>query len=103
MDRGFDTDPARCQYSNKMSARKQQYVTWHGTQTAYYAVRPGGHLTWRFAARATVAKDLPVRSIGADFGPSEAFIGAVVPLDQVFVDLGDCAESGELTSTKRTF
>jgi hypothetical protein len=81
-----------------MSARKQQHIAMDSAQAAHNAIRPGGYLLRRFTSRATVAEKLPFWTLCADLGPAAAFVFAIVPLDQVTIDFGNGAESGQLTS-----
>jgi hypothetical protein len=70
-----------------MPACENQYVSWSRTQSANDAVRTGADLLRRFAFRAAVAEQVPVRALRADFGAPAAFIFAIVLLDEVTVDL----------------
>jgi len=45
----------------------------------------------RFASGAAVAEQVPSRALRADFGTPATFIFAIVPLDEVRLDLGDRA------------
>jgi hypothetical protein len=45
---------------------------------------------------------LPIRSLQADIGRAEPLILAVVPFDQVWIDVGYVAEPGELTGSARS-
>jgi hypothetical protein len=56
------------------------------------AVRTGADLLRRFASGAAIAEQVPVEAFRADFGTAATFIFAVVPLDQVRVDLGHGAK-----------
>jgi hypothetical protein len=59
------------------------------------AVGTGGDGFDGFAVGGAVAEEFPVGILGADFGGAEAFVGAVVPFDEVGVDFGDIAIAGD--------
>ena len=79
-----------------MPACENQYVSRNRTQSANDAVRTGADLLRRFAFGAAVAEQVPVRALRADFGAPAALVFAIVPLDEVRVDLGHGAKPGQL-------
>src|SRR5262245_62284010 len=100
MNRGFDTDPAGGEDSNEMPAGKQQHFTLHGAHTAHHAVCPEGHLLRRFTSGATIAEELPFRTLCTDLDSAQPLVLPIVPLNQVRIDFGGRAESGQFTSPK---
>src|SRR5271165_3154088 len=57
----------------------------------------------RFSPGAAVAKQRPVGALGVNVRGAEAFILAVIPLDQVGIDLGRATETGQLASPRRAY
>jgi len=81
-----------------MSAGKEQNIARHDPCAAYYAIGSGCDLLWRFATRAAVAEQLPVRTFSKNVWCKATFVLTVVPLDEVTVDFSYGLESGELAS-----
>src|ERR1043166_2971861 len=84
--RYFDSNPARSQHTKEMAAGKKQDISRYRLYTLHDAISARGDLLWRFAARTTIAEQLPVRTFRADLGRASAFIFAVVPFNEVAVD-----------------
>jgi hypothetical protein len=82
-----------------MSAREEQYISCYGSYTAQNALSPCSYLAWRFASRAAVAKQLPIRALRADLCRAATLIFAVVPLDEVAIDVRYGLESGQGASS----
>jgi hypothetical protein len=76
---GLEADVAGGQYPQEMSARKHQHRAFDRAQPANDAVGSGGDLADRFAPRATVAEQVPVRAFRQDLGRVAALIEAIVP------------------------
>src|SRR3984893_945494 len=79
----FESEPAGGEHSQEMSARKNQYVAFDGAYPTDDTIGPGANLLRRFSVRATVAEQLPVGSYRMNLRSSNAFIIAVVPLDEI--------------------
>src|SRR4029077_1824561 len=90
----LQTEPAGGEHSQEMSARKNQYIAFHRAHATGNPIRSGANLFRRFSVRATVAEQLPVRSDRMNLRGSNAFVIAVVPLDQIGIDFGCGAEPG---------
>ncbi len=70
-------------------------------QTGDAPVGSGTDIRDRFSPRAAVAEQVPVRPLLADLRRRQAFVPAVVPLEQVRVELGLLPEPGELAGPLR--
>src|SRR5437867_8467606 len=94
--RGLEPEPAGAQHPQEMPAREEQDVSPRFPHAAHHAVGPGADLVWRLAARAAVAEELPVGTLGVNLGAGASLILPVVPFDQILVDLGSRPESSQL-------
>jgi len=94
----FEGDPAGGEHPQEVTAREKQDVAFNGAHAAQYTICPCAYLGWRFATRAAIPEQLPVRPPGADLCRTETLIFAVVPLDQVAVDFGHGPESSQSAS-----
>ncbi len=83
--------------------RKDQRVTGNGTRSRDHLFRPGCHGVECFAVRAAVLKQLPAWPLAQDVRRAPAFIGAVIPLEQVFRGLRDLREPCELARLLRAY
>src|SRR5262245_17064701 len=61
-----------------------------------------GDLLRRFAVRAAVAEQLPTWPVFQDVAGKRPLPAAVVPLDEVGIDLGDCSKAGQYTRFRGT-
>src|SRR6266852_386940 len=87
-DNCFHPNPTRGQHSEKVATREKQNVAGDSAYSLHYAVCPRSNVFWRFAPRAAVAEQLPVRAFCKDVSRVAAFVLAIVPFDQVTVNLG---------------
>jgi hypothetical protein len=78
-----------------VTARKQEHIAADRAETAHHFVGARADLRRRFAARATFAEQLPIRTVGMDLDGGAAFILPVVPLDEIAIRLRDGAEPRE--------
>jgi hypothetical protein len=85
-----------------MAAGEEQNIAEHGADSSDHTVSPRSYLCRRLAARTAVAKELPIGPILENFGSPEALIVAVIPFDQIPIDLGCGANSGQLASSTRS-
>src|SRR5271169_1393213 len=99
--RRVETEPADGEHPQEMPARKNQHVTFDRTHPAHDAVGPRANLARRLSSGTAVTEELPVRALCMDFSRSAAFILAIVPLDQVGIDLGRTAKPGQLAGSSR--
>src|SRR5262249_4040991 len=93
--------PARSEHTQEMGAREEQHFARQLPQAADNAVGPGRDLRDAFASWTAVAKNLPPRALLANFGRGPPLVLAVVPFDEVIVDDGPIAESGQLARPPR--
>lgn len=84
----FEREPAGCEHPQKMATGKKQNVSLNGPHAAQSAVCSLTHLTRCFTAGASIAEQLPVRTLSMYFFCAAALILAVIPFDQVAIDLG---------------
>jgi hypothetical protein len=61
-----------------------------------------GDLLRGFAVRAAVAEQLPTRSVFLDVAGKRPLPAAVVPFDEVGIDLGDCPKARQFTRLRGT-
>jgi hypothetical protein len=97
----FEAEPARGKHSEKVPARKEQHVAVHCPHPASHPVGPRPDLVRQLPSRAAVAEQLPVRALGTDVGAGETFVRAVVPFEQVRLDLSRGGEAGQLARPDR--
>src|SRR5213079_122975 len=76
-----------------MPARKNQHVAFDGPDATENTIGASANLFRRFSVGTTVAKQLPVGSLRVNLDGSKTFIIAVVPFDQIGIDLGCRAEA----------
>jgi hypothetical protein len=63
----------------------------------YDSIGPSSHPFYRFAPRATIAEQLPPRTLRADFRRCTALVVTIVPFHQIRIDYRDIAETGQFT------
>jgi hypothetical protein len=61
-----------------------------------------GDLLRRFAVQGAVAEQLPTRPVFQDVAGKRPLPAAVVPFDEVGIDLGDCSTAGQFTRLRGT-
>jgi hypothetical protein len=71
-----------------MRVTEDEDITGYGGDASVHAVEPGGDLGRRFTVGYRMRPDRPPRHGLADLRGGDAFVVAVVPLDQVVVHLG---------------
>jgi hypothetical protein len=77
-----------------MSAGKNQHIPGDCAQAVHNPIGSLGNLLWRFSSRRAVAEELPFRTLCMDLHASSAFIVAVVPFEQIWIDFSDSTEAG---------
>src|SRR5271169_1935890 len=85
--RRVETEPAGREYPQEMPARKNQYVAFDRAHPAHDAIGPRADLAWRLSSGAAVTEELPVRALRMDLSRAAALILAVIPFDQIGIDL----------------
>src|SRR5277367_3329035 len=63
---------------------------------------PGQYILGRFASRATVTENIPARAIDVYLRCAASLVVAVIPFDEVRVDLRRRAQCSEITGVPRT-
>src|SRR5947199_5426686 len=86
MHRWFESDPAGGQHPNEVPTREEQYIPSNHSDAAQHIFGSCSYLGRRFASRAAVAKQMPVRALCTNLCRGATLIRAVVPLHQVVVD-----------------
>src|SRR5690348_503580 len=79
-----------------MAMREEQHVTVDGVKARQQAIRPRADRGHQLAAWTTIAKQKPVRPFLANVSRAPAFVVAVVPLDEIVINLDSSAEAGQL-------
>src|SRR6267378_122676 len=77
--RWFESDPAGGQHPNKVSTREEQHISSSHFDAIQHIFGSCSYLGRRFASRAAVAEELPVRTLCTDLCRSATLICAVVP------------------------
>src|SRR3989442_8361428 len=96
-----ESKPARSEHSEKVPAREEQGVAFDGAHPAHHPGRPRPDLVRRLSSPAAVAEQLPVGPLAVDVRAGATFVGAVVPFDEIRLDLRHGAEAGQLTRADR--
>ena len=92
-------EPAAGEGAEEVAAGEDQDVALDGAEAGDDAVGAGGDVGDGLAARRAVVKDVPRGVLAVDLVGAEAFVGAVVPFDQVGVELRGACEAGELAGS----
>jgi hypothetical protein len=79
-------NPTRHEDAQNMSMGEHYDVAIGGASPGNHPIDPGAHLLRRFAAGASVPEDEPARSDLVDLNGRQAFVIAIVPLDQIGID-----------------
>src|SRR5262245_59008617 len=94
-------EPARHEHAKQMATRKEEHVAFDGADALDDRIGPDCDLARRFAPGTAVAKQIPVRPLGTDFGRTHTFVGAIIPFAQVWIDVSGCFESCEFARSRR--
>jgi hypothetical protein len=78
-----------------MSAGKYQHIALHRAHAAQNPIGTRTNLRGNLAARAAIAKQLPIRGLRVDFGSPKALVFAIVPFNEVRIFFGDTAKAGQ--------
>src|SRR5262245_39797424 len=92
---GLEPEPARGERAQEVSAREEQHVAVDRAKPRDHAVGARADLGRGFAAGAAVAEEPPVGALCVDLGAGATLVAAVVPLDEVAIDLGRRPEARE--------
>ena len=65
-------------------------------------IRTFAHLLRRFASRAAVAEKFPIGTFRTNLSRTASFVLAIVPFDQVLINVSDWFEAGQFTGPGRT-
>jgi len=85
-----------------MPAGKKQYIPRHRAHAIHYAIGPRRSVGWRFPSWATIAEQFPVGTLRPDLGGSPPFIIAIVPFDQILVDIRHGPKASQLSGALGT-
>jgi hypothetical protein len=80
-----------------MSTGEQQNIPWFGSHFFNDSIGSIRDLLWRFTTRAAVTEDLPSRAFCPDLDGSATFVLAIVPFDEIAINLSDGSEACDLT------
>src|SRR4029077_7947311 len=90
------SEPADSEHPQEMPTRKQQHVPLDTSHSIDHPVCPNGHLIRRFTSRAAVAEQLPFRALSMDLGGAKPLVLAVVPFQEIAIDVRRVPEAGQL-------
>ena len=90
-------DPSHTQDATELAVCEEGDVASQRPQTGNQPVSAFGYLRWRFAARASVPKNVPIRPLGPDLGRAPSLVVAIVPLDRIRFDFSGIIQSGKRT------
>ena len=79
-----------------MAAGKNQNIPGYYAHAADYTISPRCDLLWQFAAGTAIAEQLPVRAFLKDVNRQATFVFAVVPFDEIGINLSHRSEAGQL-------
>src|SRR6266571_2188565 len=99
--RRVEPEPAGDEHAEDVSAREEQHVSLDRARTADDPVGSRAHLGGRFPAGAAVAEEVPARALRVDLGGAHALVVAVIPFEQVTIDLGRGSEAGQFAGPGR--
>jgi hypothetical protein len=99
--RYLELKPTGGEHSQEMAARKNDDGSGCSVQAFHDAPRPRRDIGGRFAAGTPVAKDIPLRTLGTNFGGAESFVSAIVPFEQIGIDLRAAEQPGKFTGSSR--
>src|ERR1700678_2070623 len=85
-----------------MAAGKHNRLVIRCAKAPNDAIGAGADLAWLLAVRAPVSEQEPAGSVRKDFAGLAPLVVAVVPFEQVGIDLGGVAEPGERAGAGRT-
>ena len=85
--RSLQPQPTGAEHAQEMATGEQNRIAIEASQAGNHSVRASLDLCDAFTARATVAEQLPVGPLVMDLLAGESFVVAVVPFNQVGVDL----------------
>lgn len=94
-------DPPGGEYTQYMSAGKNQDVALERPKPRHDPIGPLGDLQDGLAAGAPVAEELPLRALSMDLRECPPFVMTVIPLDQLLVERCEAGKAGELTGSER--
>ena len=98
--RGGQAQAARDEHAREVSAGKEEDVSVKRANPFDDAIGAPRDLVGHLAGGAPVAEQLTVWAIGQDLARRAAFVLAVVPLDQIRIDLAACAKTCQLTRSQ---
>src|SRR5262245_21164451 len=97
----LEPEPAGRERAQEVPAREEQHVARERADALHDAVGAGPDLRRRLAAGAAVDEDQPIGPLGVDLGAGAPLVAAVVPLDQIGIDLGLGPEARQLAGARR--
>src|SRR5205823_4426830 len=98
---GRQAQPARREHAQEVGAREEQHVLIVSPHPEDHTISAGADVLDALSARTAIAEELPVRTLLAYLRRAQAFVLAIVPLDQVGIDHGHAAKAGQLAGAGR--
>jgi hypothetical protein len=97
---GFESQPTSRKHAQKMPAGKQQHAAIQCAYSAHHTIGARAYLIQRLPFRTTIAEQFPLWTGLPNLTGSQTLVFAVVPLDQIGIDLGRSAETGQFASAR---
>jgi hypothetical protein len=91
-----ESNPTNAKHPPEMAVRKDGNLALQQSQSRDDAIGAVGHLFRRFAAGASVSKEIPVWTRLADVHGESSLVVAIVPFGQIGIDFGVSAQPGQL-------
>src|SRR5215831_6278104 len=92
---GWKPDPSRCEDPEDVTMSKERNVLSDGAHAFNNRVNPSSDVLRALPTRAAVREDHPARRRCADLLRCQALIVAIVPFDEIVIDFGPLAETGQ--------
>src|SRR5271165_465401 len=86
-----------------MTAGEHEYIRADRAKARNNAISTNADLREGLPARTSVAEDLPAWALAANLRRRLAFIGAIIPLHEIGIDVCDWTKARQLAGSARTF
>src|ERR1700760_3048950 len=84
-----------------MAARKHDRPVIGRAKASDDAIGAGADVSWLLAVRAAIPEQEPAGTVRENLAALATFVVAVIPFEEIGIEFGDAAESGELTGAPR--
>jgi hypothetical protein len=96
----FKPKPPRGKHSQEVPAGEKQDVTSYGPDLSKDTIGSFPHLPRGLAPWASISEQAPLRPLSENLNGPAAFVLAVVPLEQITLDLGNCSKASQLARSR---